>query len=115
MSRKGATSEQRHVVPQGMSRTTAMRLPFAPVKMLICIALGLMFTYVALIAAIMNYAALTVGFAQSVRDNESVIASLEATYFSGLHAITDTDYAAQGYAKPFAQVFVPSAPVTALR
>ncbi|HUQ29978.1 MAG TPA: hypothetical protein VM103_00435 [Candidatus Paceibacterota bacterium] len=98
-----------------MSKTTVMRLPVSPIKALLGGALLLMLTYVALIAMVMNYAALTVGFAQSVRNDEAKIASLEATYFSMLSEVTKTDYAARGYAKPIAQVFVPSAPATALR
>ena len=71
--------------------------------------------YIALIAIVMSYAALTVEFSQSVRTDEAAIAKLEADYLARVAAITAADYIAEGYAKPSVQVYVPSAGVTALR
>ena len=71
--------------------------------------------YIGLIAVVMNYAALPVEFSQSVRSDEAVIAALEGQYLASIARITDTDYAAKGYAKPLAELFVPATSVTALR
>jgi hypothetical protein len=98
-----------------MYRTFAMRLPFSPVQMLIGIALLLMLTYVALIAIVTSYAALTVSFSQSVRNDEASVATLESTYLNKVAELTNTDYTAMGYTKPVASLFVPGAPTTALR
>jgi len=76
---------------------------------------ALVVAYIGLIAVVMSYAALTVEFSQSVKNNESAVATLEARYLAGVAQITDTDYRAEGYAKPAAQVFVPAKSVTALR
>lgn len=71
--------------------------------------------YVGLIAVVMTYAALTVEFAQSVRNDESVVAVLESQYLSNVAQITNTDYVSAGYAKPVAELFVPTKSATALR
>jgi hypothetical protein len=75
----------------------------------------LLVAYIGLIAVVMSYAALTVEFSQSVRNDEAVVATLESSYFSGIAHITSMDYAAAGYAKPLTQVFVRAQGVTALR
>ena len=71
--------------------------------------------YVGLIAVIMSYAALTIEFSQSVRNDESKVAALEGQYLSSVAQITNTDYAAAGYALPVAKIFVQAKSVTALR
>ena len=71
--------------------------------------------YVGLIAVVMSYAALTIEFSQSVRNDESKVAALEGQYLSSVVQITNTDYAAAGYAPPIAKIFVPAKSVTALR
>ena len=71
--------------------------------------------YIALMAVVMSYAALTIGFAQSVRNNEATVAMLESRYLATVADITNTDYHAQGYERPVAEVYVPKAPATALR
>jgi len=70
--------------------------------------------YLGLIAVIMNYAALTIEFSQSVRNDEAAVATLEAQYLAAVSRITTTDYAAAGYAKPIAVQYVSAANVAAL-
>src|SRR3989344_4203296 len=56
------------------------RLPFSSVALTLALVVTLGVAYIALIAVVMSYAALTVEFAQSVRSDEAVIATLEARY-----------------------------------
>jgi len=63
----------------------------------------------------MSYAALTIEFSQSVKNDESTVAMLEKNYLSAVAGITNTNYAAEGYAAPVAQTYVPAKSVTALR
>jgi hypothetical protein len=72
-------------------------------------------TYIGLIAVVMSYAALTIEFSQSVRNDESVVATLEGNYLSSVAHITSTDYGMAGYALPVDKIFVPAKSVTALR
>lgn len=79
-------------------------------------AVGTLFVvYIGLIAAVMSYAALTVEFSQSVKSDEAAVAVLESQYLASVASITNTDYHAEGYAAPIAQIFVPTKSVTALR
>ncbi len=71
--------------------------------------------YVALMAVVMTYAALTVEFSQSVRSSEAQVATLESQYLSAIANVNSTNYAAEGYAKPIAEVYVPGSRATALR
>lgn len=89
--------------------------PYSPVKICFGIVMALAVSYIGLIAVAMSYAAYTVEFAQSVRNEESVVASLESEYLSAMARITKIDYAAAGYVAPSAKVFVPAKSVTALR
>jgi hypothetical protein len=75
----------------------------------------LLVVYIGLIATVMSYAALTVEFSQSVRNDEAVVAALESQYLAGVTRITNTDYVADGYAKPASKVFVRAESATALR
>lgn len=75
----------------------------------------LLVSYIGLIAVVMSYAALTVEFSQSVKQDESAVAVLESQYLAGVVRITNTNYLAEGYAKPTTQVFVRATAVTALR
>lgn len=75
----------------------------------------LLVAYIGLIAVVMSYAALTVEFSQSVKNDEATVAVLEAKYLASVAHITSTDYLAEGYAKPIAQIFVRAESVTALR
>ena len=88
---------------------------FSPLSAAATLAGGLFVAYLALIAVVMSYAALSVQFSQSERNDEAVVATLEAQYLSSLSTITNTDYLALGYAKPAATVFVPARAATALR
>ena len=71
--------------------------------------------YLGLIAVVMSYAALTIEFSQSVRDDESAIAKLEGQYLASVARVTAVDYAAVGYVLPAAKTFVPAKSATALR
>lgn len=71
--------------------------------------------YIGLIAVVMSYAALTVEFSQSVKNDEAAVAVLESQYLVTVKQVTNMDYTAAGYAKPVAEVFVPAVGVTALR
>lgn len=75
----------------------------------------LVVSYIGLIAVVMSYAALTVEFSQSVRNDETAVATLESQYLATVAQTTNTDYAAAGYALPVATLFVPTKSVTALR
>lgn len=91
------------------------RLPFSPVSLCISIVAVFMVTYIGLIAVIMSYAASTVEFTQSVRNDESVIAALEAAYLADVARVTTIDYVATGYVKPIDKIFIRAESVTALR
>lgn len=75
----------------------------------------LIVAYVGLIAIVMSYAALTVEFSQSVRNNETTIAALERQYLASMAHITRIDYVAAGYTIPSVKMFVPARSVTAVR
>ncbi|HVB19698.1 MAG TPA: hypothetical protein VNF51_00200 [Candidatus Paceibacterota bacterium] len=75
----------------------------------------LLVVYIGLIAVVMSYAALTVEFSQSVKNDEAAVAVLETQYLASVESITNTNYLAEGYAIPIAQIFVPARSVTALR
>lgn len=71
--------------------------------------------YVGLIAVVMTYAAFTVNFSQSVKDDEASIATLETRYLAAVAEIEHTDYRALGYAVPAITHFVHTESATALR
>lgn len=75
----------------------------------------LLVSYIGLIAVVMSYAAFTVEFSQSVRNDEATVAVLESTYLATVARITRMDYGAAGYEKPRVKAFVPAQSVTALR
>jgi hypothetical protein len=87
---------------------------WTPVSALLALNATFVVIYLALIAVAMTYAALEVEFTQYTKNDEATVASLEATYLSSLTALTTTNYVAEGYAQPIAQIFVPGAPQTAL-
>lgn len=90
-------------------------LPFSPMSLCISFFGVFLVTYIGLIAVIMSYAASTVEFTQSVRNNESIIAQLESQYLSSVADMTNLDYVAIGYAKPLTKTFIRSQSATALR
>lgn len=92
-----------------------IRLPFSPVSIAAGTVGALVVAYLTLIATVMGYAALTIEFTQSVRNNAAVIAELESRYLASVSQITTIDYASAGYAKPVAEAFVPARSTTALR
>lgn len=75
----------------------------------------LLVVYLGLVAVVMSYAALTIEFSQSVRNDGAVVAALEGQYLAGISRITNTNYADLGYAKPVVKAFVREKSVTALR
>jgi len=90
-------------------------LPFSLVSFCSGAVGVLLVVYIGLIAVVMSYATLTVEFSQSVKNNEATVAVLEAEYLTSVERITNTDYIAEGYAIPSAQIFIPTRSVTALR
>jgi hypothetical protein len=92
-----------------------MKRPFSPLVLALALVTTLTVAYIALIATVMSYGALTVSFSQSVRDGGAAVALLEARYLAEIADVTDVDYAALGYEKPSVETFVPGAAQTALR
>jgi len=90
-------------------------IPFSLTALCSALVAVLAVVYIGFIAVVMNYAALTIEFSQSVRDDESVVATLEGQYLSVVSEITRIDYSLAGYALPVAKIFVPAESVTALR
>lgn len=88
---------------------------FSPVSLSFGIVGVLLVTYIGLIAVVMSYAALTVEFSQSVKKNESMVATLEAKYLASVARITNTNYLTEGYTAPVSKTFVRAESVTALR
>lgn len=89
--------------------------PFSLVSVCTGMVAVLAVVYIGLIAMVMSYAALTVEFSQSVKNDEAALAVLEAQYLAGVARIQSMDYHAAGYAAPIAKHFVPASSVTALR
>jgi cell division protein FtsX len=91
------------------------RFPFSLPAMCFGLVAVLALAYIGLIAVAMSYAALTVNFSQSVKNDETTVGLLESQYLAAVARITDTDYAAAGYTMPIAEIFVPTENATALR
>lgn len=96
-------------------RPSRSLFPASPVGLCVGIVATLSVIYLVLIAVVMTYAAITISFSQSVRNNEAAVATLETQYFSEIAVINNSNYAAMGYTKPLAEVYVPATRVTALR
>lgn len=96
-------------------RKLSFHLSFSLVPFCIGAIALLCVVYIGLIATVMSYAALTIEFSQSVRDDESVVAVLEGRYLEAVGRITATDYLAEGYALPVKKTFVRAQSTTALR
>jgi hypothetical protein len=96
-----------------MHKILAIR--FSPLSMIVGSVGILVVAYIGLIAVVMSYAALTVEFTQSVKDDEAAVAVLEAQYLAHVAQITTVDPWAAGYVAPLAKTFVPTRSVTALR
>jgi acyl-coenzyme A synthetase/AMP-(fatty) acid ligase len=89
--------------------------PFSFVSLCVGAVGFLAVAYIGLIAVVMSYAAMTVEFSQSVRNDEATLATLESNYLDGVTHITNIDVAAAGYEKPTAKVFVKAQSATTLR
>lgn len=96
-------------------RKFRFRLPFSALSLAGGIVAFLVVVYIGLIAVVMSYAALTVEFAQSVRNDEAEVAALEAKYLAEVSRIMTLDYRAANYAVPVAKIYVGEKGVTALR
>ncbi|MDD3531159.1 MAG: hypothetical protein PHV99_01005 [Candidatus Pacebacteria bacterium] len=90
-------------------------IPFSALSLCYGVVGVLLVSYIGLIAVVMSYAAFTVEFSQSVKNDEAAVAVLEGQYLAGVAHLTNIDYAALGYAKPVQKVFVREESVTALR
>jgi len=93
----------------------SLRLPFSISSLCASAVAVLLVAYIGVIAVVMTYAALTVEFSQSVRNDEAAVAALESAYLADVARLTSTDYAAVGYAKPRATTFIRAQSSTALR
>ncbi len=91
------------------------RFPYSLTSLSIGLVAVLAVAYIGLIAVVMSYAALTIEFSQSVRNDETAVAALESHYLASMTQITKTDYVTAGYTTPNTKVFVPAKSVTALR
>jgi len=90
-------------------------LPFSLLSLSYGAVGTLLVVYIGLIAVVMSYATLTVEFSQSIKNDTSTVAVLEAKYLASVVRLTNTDYFAEGYAKPITQTFIRAKSVTALR
>lgn len=96
-------------------RRLALHLPISPVSLAAGLVAVLAVVYIGMIALVMSYAALTVEFTQSVKNDEADLAVLESQYLGSVSHIQTMDYHALGYAAPVAEIFVPATSQTALR
>ncbi|MFA6503104.1 MAG: hypothetical protein WCT45_02515 [Candidatus Paceibacterota bacterium] len=92
-----------------------LALPFSLTTFSVSLVAVLAVTYIGLIAVVMSYAALTVEFSQSVKNDEAAVAVLEGKYLNGVAHLQALDYRAAGYTAPLAKIFVPATSMTALR
>jgi hypothetical protein len=90
-------------------------LPFSLVSLASGTVAVLAVVYIGLIAVVMSYAALTVEFSQSVKNDEAELAVLESQYLAEVSHIQTLDYRTIGYAAPVRKTFVPATSMTALR
>ena len=88
---------------------------YSPVPISLGIVVILALTYIGLIATVMSYAALTVEFSQSVRNDEAAVAKLESRYLAVVSQITSINPEVAGYEKPTTLIYVPTKRATALR
>lgn len=96
-------------------RKVIQKVAFSSVAMSGGVVLLLALVYIALIAVVMSYAAVTIEFTQSVRNDSSIVADLESQYLSMVSETTAIDFLAEGYVKPKAQIYVETKSATALR
>lgn len=96
-------------------RNIRFLFPLSPISLCGGIVGVLLIVYIVLIATVMSYAALTIEFSQSVKNDEAAVATLESQYLAAVAHTTATDYIAEGYALPLAKTFVREKSTTALR
>ena len=96
-------------------RSLLHRFSFSTVALCGTIVGVLLVSYIGLIAVVMSYAALTIEFSQSVKNDEAAVASLEGKYLSNVARTATADYTALGYTLPVTKKFVPAKSATALR
>jgi hypothetical protein len=96
-------------------RNFRLNLPFSILSLSAGLVAVLAVAYIGLIATVMSYAALTVEFSQSVKNDEAAVAVLEGHYLDGVAQLQSLDYHAAGYVAPRATIFVPVTSMTALR
>lgn len=102
--------------PSFPMRNLRLHLPsFSPLSLAGGAVAVLAVVYIGLIAAVMSYAALTIEFAQSVKNDEASVATLESQYLAAIARITTTNYVAEGYVIPSVETFVRARSATALR
>lgn len=87
----------------------------SPVALCSSVVVVLAVSYIGLIAVVMSYAALTVGFSQSIKNDAAAVALLESQYLIAVEHIANSDYLKEGYAVPARELFVPGESATALR
>ncbi len=87
---------------------------FSPRAFLLGTNITFVVVYLALIAFVMSYAALTVEFSQSVRNDEAAVGTLDGQYLAALSSITESDPVALGYRKPVASILVSALPEAAV-
>lgn len=90
-------------------------ISFSPLSLCYGVLGVLLVAYIGLIAVVMSYAALTMEFSQSVKNDEAAVAMLEGQYLAGVAQVAGTNFIAEGYAKPAATIFVRAESATALR
>lgn len=98
-----------------LMRNSRLHFPFSLVSLCAVAVASLAVVYIALIAIVMNYAALTVEFSQSVNTTEASVAILDSQYLSNVARIESLDYRTGGYVKPLTKIFVPAKSMTAVR
>lgn len=96
-------------------RNLHFHLPFSVVSLVSSATGFLLVLYIGLIAVVMSYAALTVEFSQSIRNEESAVALLESRYLTNVADIATINYNEFGYIKPQTEIFVRAKSATALR
>ncbi|MEK7086606.1 MAG: hypothetical protein AAB709_02570 [Patescibacteria group bacterium] len=96
-------------------RNLRFYFPFSFLSLISGLVGVLVVAYIGLIAVVMSYAALTIEFSQSVKNDEAAVAILESQYLKEVAHIQNLDYRAIGYATPRTKTFIPATSVTALR
>ncbi len=96
-------------------RSLQFNFPFRALPFCYAVIGVLLLCYLATVAMVMSYAALTIEFTQSVRNDTSVVALLEKQYLAEVAGITSVDYGREGYAKPQVKLFVRAKSGTALK